>query len=149
MGFKRQGTFSHGAGEDEDDELPGYRRKRPCFCRLNDTKRTLWDLFVMILATFNVFAIPFNVAFEPEFMEAWYFEIINGVIDFLFLVDILVSFRTTSIDPATGDEITNVKRIAQVYLRGRFWVDFLATVPFDKVGELIVQEGSEGSVLAL
>ena len=76
-----------------------------CLCRLNDGKRTGWDLFVMVLATFNVFQIPFNVAFEPPFMDTWYFEIVNGLIDFLFLVDIFVSFRTTSIDPGTGDEI--------------------------------------------
>lgn len=26
----------------------------------------MWDLFVMILATWNVFAIPFEVAFKPD-----------------------------------------------------------------------------------
>ena len=36
-----------------------------CLFGLNDSKRTAWDLFVMILATFNVFTIPFNVAFAP------------------------------------------------------------------------------------
>ena len=32
----------------------------------------------------------------------------NAVIDFLFLMDILINFRTTYINPKTGDEITEV-----------------------------------------
>ena len=33
----------------------------------------------------------------------------------------------------TGDESTNPKEIAKNYLKGRFWVDLLATVPLDQI----------------
>ena len=143
---KRSRTFMGLLPDEEREELVEMHRPPRCLCRLNDSKRTGWDLFVMVLATFNVFQIPFNVAFEPPFMDTLYFEIINGSIDFLFLVDIIVSFRTTSIDPTSGDEVTDPMEIARRYFKGRFWIDALATVPFDKLGEVIVRENS---ILAL
>lgn len=70
-------------------------------------------------------------------MEKWYFTILNSLIDFLFLVDIVASFRTTYIDKSTGDEITNLRLIAINYLKSRFWIDLLATIPLDTIGEAI------------
>ena len=40
-------------------------KKRLLF-HLNDRGRVSWDLFVMVLATFNCFSVPYNVAYEPE-----------------------------------------------------------------------------------
>lgn len=58
---------------------------------------------------------------------------VNWSIDFLFFVDIIINFRTSYINPMTGDESTNPKEIAKNYLKGRFWVDLLATVPIDQI----------------
>ena len=40
-------------------------KKNPWVVSINDPNRTKWDLFVMIAATFNVFVIPLDLAFEP------------------------------------------------------------------------------------
>ena len=64
-------------------------------------------------------------------MSEPYFTAINAIIDTLFLVDIVISFRTTYVDPSTGDEIQDLKQIANHYLRSRFWLDLLATIPID------------------
>ena len=45
-------------------------------------------------------------------------------------------FRTTFLDTYTGEEIIDGKRIAMNYLKGRFWFDFLATIPFDLIAAL-------------
>ena len=109
---------------------------------MNDPKRIRWDLFVMVLATWNCFSIPFNVAFEPEIMEQWYFVALNFLIDFLFVVDILINFRTTFINPKTGDEISDPRAISRNYVKSRFWIDLFATIPFDSIGEWIIQSDS-------
>ena len=82
----------------------------------------------MLCATWNCFSIPFNVAFEPEVshskdyktlqvMGSWLFIATNSVIDFLFLMDIIINFRTTFINSKTGDEITDTALVAKHYIR--------------------------------
>ena len=53
------------------------------------------------------------------------------IIDCCFLIDILINFRTSYVSAYTGEEITEPKKITINYLSGRFWIDFIATVPFD------------------
>ena len=76
-------------------KIPLGDPKARCMVRYNDPKRVRWDLFVIILAVWNSFFIPFNIAFEPE--VSTFVEIINILIDVLFLVDIIVNFRSTLI----------------------------------------------------
>jgi len=52
-----------------------------------------WDLFVMLLAVWNCFSIPFEVAFTFE--EPVTYIILNYVCDLSFAIDIVLSFRTT------------------------------------------------------
>jgi len=75
--------------------------------RINDPKKTYWDLFSIFLAVFNCYAIPFEVAFSPPIMEGAVFLAVNTCIDFCFLLDILAAFRTTYYDANTGDEVCN------------------------------------------
>lgn len=85
----------------------------------------------MVLATWNCLAIPLEIAFEPPVAENVFWIIGNLFIDFFFLVDIVLTFRTTYINSNTGDEITEPKKIAISYLKGRFVIDVLSTIPFD------------------
>lgn len=75
------------------------------------------------------------------------FFVVNGLIDFVFLLDIVVNFRTTFYDSETGDEVYDVKRTSRMYLRGRFTVDLLSTIPFDTFALLFT--ASESPVLQL
>ena len=52
----------------------------------------------MLLAIFNCLFVPVNISFELEELHSVGFTIGNLVIDFLFLVDILICFRTIYID---------------------------------------------------
>jgi len=64
-----------------------------------------WDLFIMILATWNCITIPITMAFEPPFANSDVVYILNGIIDIFFILDIFVNFRTTLLHPKTGVEI--------------------------------------------
>ena len=74
-----------------------------------------------------------NIAFAIE--QTTFMDIFNLCIDMLFMVDIVVSFRTTFINTKTGDEIWNPKMIGKRYvLGGRFWIDLLSSIPMDQFG---------------
>lgn len=76
-------------------------------------------------------------------MESTGFLILNTLIDIIFGVDIALQFKTTYYDPFTGEEIFDKKTITMEYLKGRFLIDILATVPFDNIAFLITQERNE------
>lgn len=75
-------------------------------------------------------------------MDGPYFIALNAIIDFLFVSDLIINFRTTFINQKTGEEIYNTKKIRMHYIKGRFWIDFLATVPFDVIAEAIFTNSS-------
>lgn len=113
----------------------------------NDPRKTYWELFVIVLALYNAFSIPFELSFDPKEMEGTNFLIINSFIDLLFAFDIFVQFRTTFYHPITGDEVKELKVIKANYLRGRFLIDFLSTVPFDNILYVLTQK--ENAVFAM
>jgi hypothetical protein len=90
-----------------------------------------WDLFVIILAIWNSYALPVEIAFNLDFFNNLHVKVINHLIDFIFGIDILINFRTTYQNNLTGDEVSEPKEIAKNYLMGRFWIDFFSTIPFE------------------
>jgi hypothetical protein len=86
----------------------------------------------MLCAIFNCFTIPFKVAYEPPGMDSARFALTNILVDLIFLLDILVNFRTTYID-SHGEEVVDPRRIAYNYLKLSFWVDLCATIPLDSI----------------
>ena len=92
-------TYSNKDEEDDVKQIPKF------MCRANDRKRTLWDLFIMVFATVNIYTIPVEIAFQPKFMEHWLFLVFNIFIDTTFFIDIVINFRTTYTDKATDIEV--------------------------------------------
>ena len=60
----------------------------------------------MMVATWNAMVLPIELAFEPEFAQTQGNATLNGIIDFLFLIDIIVVFRT-SIQGENGGIVTD------------------------------------------
>ena len=136
---------------DDEDIIPEDERwkTRKWFWQMNEQIRIKWDLFVMILATWNWFAIPFNAAFSPDFMESIAIEIFNALIDLLFMVDVFINFRTSFLNSKTGEEIFDLKAIAKNYLRGRFWLDILASLPLDLVTLFFISSDGNTTIFEL
>jgi len=36
---------------------------------MNHSFKTYWDFFILVLAFYNCFEIPFEIAFNPEFIQ--------------------------------------------------------------------------------
>lgn len=66
-------------------------------------------------------------------MDGILFFLLDSIIDFMFLIDIFVSLRTTFYDLETGDEVFDPKRTSKEYLKSRFTIDLLSTIPIDTI----------------
>lgn len=88
----------------------------------------------MFLATVNCFQVPYNVAFGSDETVGSY--VINGFIDAFFILDILINFRTSYVLESSGEEIYDLKMVALKYLKGKFCIDLLASIPFDYIALL-------------
>ena len=86
-----------------------------------------------MFAIYNSIQLPLNIAFKPSIFQTGLFMFFDNVIDLCFAIDIIISFRTTYVNEFTGDEETNGGVIFKNYLFGRFTIDLLATLPFDKI----------------
>ena len=89
-------------------------------------------MFVLILALYNSVMTPFQFSFNYVMERAVIspFQEIEYLIDFLYLIDIIINFNTSYIDAYTGDEMFGKKKIAAYYLRNGFLIDFLSTFWF-------------------
>lgn len=72
--------------------------------RFLNPKKFYWDMFVIILAVWNCITIPIDIAFHNDIFTSVGFILFDIVVDLLFLLDIVVNFRTTFYDK-DGDEI--------------------------------------------
>lgn len=89
----------------------------------------------MIFSLFNCFTVPITVAFQPESFETQPLVILNFIIDFFFLLDMIITFRTSYVN-SLGVEEVRYHMIAQNYIKSTFIIDFLATVPWDSLLKL-------------
>lgn len=116
----------------------GYLRKPPpSFIILSEsTFRMRWDLYIIALATYNCFMLPFIVAFWQSGINNPIVRGIEIIIYISFASDIILNFRTSYIDMNTSEEIMDPNRIAKDYIfTGTFIFDLLATIPFNYIAE--------------
>ena len=93
----------------------------------------------MIIATWNALSLPIELAFEPAITASQGNATLNAVIDLLFLIDIIIVFRTSIIGD-NGEIVTDQKTIALKYLKGSFTIDLLSTIPLDSMAGLFLDE---------
>ncbi|XP_042221677.1 potassium voltage-gated channel subfamily H member 8-like isoform X2 [Homarus americanus] len=93
--------------------------------------KTCWDL-VILLATFYVaVTVPYNAAFLVNTNQQDKPTIVpDVVVEALFLVDIILNFRTTFVNKK-GEVVLSPIRIATHYVKGWFVLDLVAAMPFD------------------
>jgi len=66
----------------------------------------------------------------------------DSIIDLVFIIDIIFRFRTTYIDPVSGEEVTDSFLISKRYIMSStFYTDVLSTIPLDDFfgGGLLLQ----------
>jgi len=91
--------------------------------------RTIWDGFILILILASCILIPFQIAFRHVVLKLG--SDIIYLIDFFFLIDILLNFLTSY--RYQGTEITDKNKTASHYLKTFFVLDLLANFPIDAI----------------
>ena len=94
-----------------------------------------WDMFIVFLALYSCIIIPLHLSFLPDIGSSVRLDVI---IDFMFFLDIVITFRTTAMNLTTGEEIIKPKEIAIHYIKGRFFIDVLSALPIDKLIRIIL-----------
>lgn len=101
--------------------------------------RIVWDVMTLLLVIFFAVIVPYRVGFDVTLSPA---EVaFDYVADIIFLVDILISFRTAFKED--GCTVYSTRRMAEHYIRTWFFLDLLASVP---IGWFVQETGGARSV---
>lgn len=104
----------------------------PNMVKAQGVNRLRWDFIIIFLAVYQGITIPIAISFNPDRLNSPFFKTLDSLIDLVFLVDIVLNFRTTYIDSVTGEEVLDPTLISQKYLTEmRFIIDVLSTIPLD------------------
>lgn len=126
----------------ENDDAANIRVKN----RLNPlgtTKKT-WDFVLMFIIFYSVIMVPYRISFDVE--AKGFSAALDIIFDIFFFADITVNFFTMFED-SEGKMESDLNLIAKEYLSGWFIIDLVSTLPFDKIGKLIM--GPDGGAEAL
>ncbi|PIK34696.1 putative potassium voltage-gated channel subfamily H member 1 isoform X2 [Apostichopus japonicus] len=117
--------------------LPQYKRetpKTPPHIILHySTFKAIWDWVILLLTFYTAVAVPFNVAFtERESDDYITMVVIDGIVDIVFFVDVILNFHTTFVGPG-GEVVSDPKIIRMNYLKTWFIIDLLSCLPYDVI----------------
>lgn len=101
--------------------------------------RRTWDILMMLLVIFQALYIPVSVAWQINLGEGWG---LDYIVDTLFISDLFMSFNLAYRPHPQADLVTDRKLIAINYFKLWFWIDLVASVPFDKLAAAFQDQGS-------
>ena len=121
--------------EDRKNYLLSEAVEVSCIPIINDMDKykLVWDMFILLLAVLTSFAVGFELVIT-ELNKSTLYRTISFTGDFLFLIDILVQFRTTYFS-VEGEEVREWRKIAKRYIKGMFFIDLIATIPWSVVDQ--------------
>lgn len=96
-----------------------------------DPYRVRYDMLMAMLILVTLIEVPFVIGFAVE--ESTGLTVFDGLIDAVFLIDLISAFRTAFADEQEDALNTVAWNMTLHYLRGNFAVDFLSSFPFDTV----------------
>lgn len=103
--------------------------------------RRVWGIVLVMLLFWTGTVLPFKLAFVdfhiPESLDvpAW-FAWLERLVDFLFLIDLLVTFFFSYTD-LDGNEVMSFKLVVWNYLTGYFIINLIACIPDPLVTEIV------------
>uniref|UniRef100_A0AAQ4RTQ8 Cyclic nucleotide-binding domain-containing protein n=1 Tax=Gasterosteus aculeatus aculeatus TaxID=481459 RepID=A0AAQ4RTQ8_GASAC len=103
-----------------------------------------WDLIMLIMMMGNLIIIPVGITFFSEQTTTTWL-VFNVASDTIFLVDLVMNFRTGIVNEESSEIILDPKVIKMNYLKSWFVVDFLSSIPVDYIF-LIVEKGFDSEV---
>ena len=93
-----------------------------------------WDILITIVLLYSCVSTPVQIALYENLTGSA--QVVNWIIDILFLIDIFIMFNSSILDE-NFEVIDDRCTIIKTYLKGWFLIDVIAIIPFD----LIVDDG--------
>uniref|UniRef100_A0A8C6NP42 Potassium voltage-gated channel subfamily H member 7 n=1 Tax=Nothobranchius furzeri TaxID=105023 RepID=A0A8C6NP42_NOTFU len=135
------------------DVLPEYKLQTPRMDKWTilhySPFKAVWDWLILLLVIYTAIFTPYSAAFllndieERHRRECGYscspLNVVDLIVDIMFIVDILINFRTTYVN-SNEEVVSHPAKIAIHYFKGWFLIDMVAAIPFDL---LIFGSGSE------
>uniref|UniRef100_A0A4W5MSI5 Potassium channel, voltage gated eag related subfamily H, member 7 n=1 Tax=Hucho hucho TaxID=62062 RepID=A0A4W5MSI5_9TELE len=135
------------------DVLPEYKLQVPRMDKLTilhySPFKAMWDWLILLLVIYTAIFTPYSAAFllndleEQKRRECGYscspLNVVDLMVDIMFIVDILINFRTTYVN-LNEEVVSHPAKIAIHYFKGWFLIDMVAAIPFDL---LIFGSGSD------
>eukprot|EP00347_Sterkiella_histriomuscorum_P011676 403371537 len=104
-----------------------------------DRARVIWNIINIILLLYTALIMPYKLAFRDNGEEDMT-EYLEILIDALFSIDIIITFFS-AIEADDGKITYNMKTIAKKYLKSFFFVDVIASFPF----QLLIPAGQNNN----
>ncbi|XP_076044307.1 uncharacterized protein LOC143027138 [Oratosquilla oratoria] len=126
------------------DVLPEYKLQSPRIHKWTilhySPFKAVWDWIILLLVIYTAIFTPYVAAFllneeatRRKNHQDPYDDpivIIDLLVDIMFMVDIVINFRTTYVNH-NDEVVSHPAKIALHYLRGWFIIDVVAAIPFD------------------
>uniref|UniRef100_A0A3B3ZPE7 Ion transport domain-containing protein n=1 Tax=Periophthalmus magnuspinnatus TaxID=409849 RepID=A0A3B3ZPE7_9GOBI len=126
------------------DVLPEYKLQTPRIHRWTilhySPFKAVWDWLILLLVIYTAIFTPYSAAFllndieEQKRRECGYscspLNVVDLMVDIMFIVDILINFRTTYVN-CNEEVVSHPAKIAIHYFKGWFLIDMVAAIPFD------------------
>ncbi|XP_062235841.1 potassium voltage-gated channel subfamily H member 2 [Platichthys flesus] len=139
------------------DVLPEYKLQAPRIHKWTvlhySPFKAVWDWLILLLVIYTAILTPYSAAFllndqeEVAKQNCGYscspLNVVDLMVDIMFIIDILINFRTTYVN-ANDEVVSHPVRIAVHYFKGWFLIDMVAAIPFDL---LIYRSGEETTTL--
>ena len=94
-----------------------------------------WDVFITLVLLFTCITTPARIAFDNDDDIEVGWETTRWIVDFFFLVDIIINFNSAYQDD-DFKTIEDRKRIALDYIFGWFLLDIFAIIPFTELAQI-------------
>ena len=98
----------------------------------------LWDWLILFLVLYTAIVTPYVAAFllskdaeeRKDNLKNDPLTIADLIVDVLFILDIVINFRTTYVNKH-DEVVSHHGKIAIHYFKGWFLIDLMAAIPFD------------------
>jgi hypothetical protein len=92
----------------------------------NNTIKLVLDLIIAILLLYSLFTVPYRLFLEAD---GTLFVLFEKFVDMYFYIDIMLNFRMSYKDNH-NNEVFDISKIAEKYLKGMFLIDFMSSIPW-------------------
>lgn len=124
------------------DIIPEYKLQSPhmhrCTILHYSPFKAIWDWLILVLVLYTAIVTPYVAAFllskDPTQRRKNFahdpLTITDLIVDVLFILDIIINFRTTYVNKHE-EIVSHHGKIAIHYFKGWFLIDMVAAIPFD------------------